>query len=78
MKKLCDPPPERPAPARTAGTVPHHTKMTAHLETADPLLSRILGRSTPLFAEDMGARDRDMKEAIGIRRLMIAGTGGVG
>ena len=50
--------------------------MTAHLNTNDPLLARILGRSRSLFLDDIEARKDDLKKAIFGRRLMIAGAAG--
>ncbi len=50
--------------------------MTAHLNTADPLLARILGRSRSIFADDMEDRDSDLNNAISGKRIIVAGAAG--
>jgi nucleoside-diphosphate-sugar epimerase len=50
--------------------------MTVHQNTADPLLSRILGRSRSIFADDMDGHEADLYKAIFGKRLMIAGAAG--
>lgn len=50
--------------------------MTAHFDLADPLLSRILGRSRSLFADDMDRHVSDLHEAISGRRVLVVGAAG--
>ena len=50
--------------------------MTAYLKTSNPLISRLLGRTQSLFAEDLNLRTADLKEVIEGRKLMIAGAAG--
>lgn len=50
--------------------------MTAHFNTADPLLRRVLGRGESLFAADLAARHADLSDAIAGRRLLVVGAAG--
>ena len=50
--------------------------MTAHFDTSDALLARILGRSRSLFADDVEANRQALAEAIGGTRLLVVGAAG--
>lgn len=50
--------------------------VTTHLETRDPLLSRILGRSASLFGRDVEIHGSRIREAIKGRRLLLVGAAG--
>ncbi len=47
-----------------------------HQQTSDPLLSRILGRSRSLFADDVAANETALSEAVRGARLLVMGAGG--
>ena len=50
--------------------------MTAHHNTADPLLARVLGRSRSIFADDMEDNDSNLRNAISGKHLIVAGAAG--
>lgn len=50
--------------------------MTAHFDTSDALLGRILGRRRSLFADDVEGNEAALAEAIGGARLLVVGAAG--
>lgn len=50
--------------------------MTAHFDTDDALLARILGRSRSLFTDDVERHSRALDDVIGGSRLLVVGAAG--
>ena len=50
--------------------------MTVRFDTRDPLLSRVLGRTRALFADDVVANRARLASAIAGRRLLVVGAAG--
>ena len=50
--------------------------VTSHLDTRDPLLARILGRTESLFAGDIAANEARLRDAISGKRILIVGAAG--
>ena len=50
--------------------------VTIHLDTRDPLLARILGRTESIFAGDIAANEERLRTAIAGRRILIVGAAG--
>lgn len=61
---------------RAPNGAPRDFPRPLHHHTSDPLLSRILGRSRSLFADDLGANETALGEAVRGARLLVMGAGG--
>ncbi|MBM3952464.1 MAG: UDP-N-acetylglucosamine 4,6-dehydratase [Rhodospirillales bacterium] len=50
--------------------------MTTRLDTRDPLLARLLGRTRSLFADDIATADARLRAAVASQRILIVGAAG--